>query len=901
MSPPSDGWRRDAAGLVVAAACVVLVLLSLGPSLVGARVFAATDLALSYAPWRASQPAVLDPDNACVSDTVDALLPAAAEFRRELLHGDVALWNSLAAGGTPLAAVPSNAVWSPLSLPYLALPTWLAPAWVKLLELAVTIGGMFLFLRRLSLARAASLLGGLAFATSGFMVSWTGWPHTRTAAFLPLLLWSLERLIQLRSGRAVVPVALTVTAMLLGGFPAVTGYGLYLAAAYVLVRLLLLTRPPAPRRAAFLRPGLLAAAGVALGVLLAAFQLLPFAAQVTGLDLSVRAQGAGDHLPLLGLVTTALPNAFGSCPGQDYVGPLNAVEVNAYAGGAVLVLVGLALRRRRRETPLGVRGFFVGAALVTVVLGWVGGPLLAAAQHLPVFADNYVGRIRVVLGFCLAVLAAMGFDALLRARQERRARAWLAVELVGWAAAAGAAALGVHRLRAFLQPTGYLAESDRQTVYAAVGVAVVLVAVAFAGGRARSLALAAVPVVVLVQALLVVLPSWPQLPREEFYPETPTHVFLADSLGSERFEGTALAMLPGTSVYYDLRSLGGHAFTATTWRELIEAADASAFRTPGYSSVSSSYAAARSPALDRFSVRYLVVAPEQQAFGPVEQVGVATGRVTVPAGGQLDVPLPGGPLRGAGLVLVGAPQVDGDLEVEVRRGQEVLVRSGRRLLPTTKAGPLPVATAGEDLPAGPAVLRVRNRTGGPVSLAADAGGVPVLSLVRPTDDGLRVAHAASSATTWERTTALPRLRWASAVELAAQGPASLQAAGSSPARPGTVVLAADPAGASGAAGSVRPVKDGPDTVEVDVSAQGAGYLVVADGLQEGWTATVDGEPVALLPADHALVAVPLSAGQHRVRLAYTPRGLRPGLLVSALTALLLGAVVFAGSRRPARR
>ncbi|MCU1595808.1 MAG: Protein of unknown function, rane YfhO, partial [Frankiales bacterium] len=555
-----------------------MVLLALGPSLVGARVFASSDLVLSYAPWSASQPATAKPDNPCVSDPADGFIPAAAEFRRELLKGDVAQWDSLASGGAPLGAVPSNAVWSPLSLPFLALPTWLAPAWVKLLEMMVSIGGTFLLLRRLRLARAPAVLGGLIYTTSGFMISWTNWPQTRTAAFVPVFLWSLERLVQLRTARAIVPVAVAVAGLLLGGFPSVTGYAMYLGAPYLIFRVLQSRERP-------VRTMTFGGIGVVLGALVVAFQLLPFAGQVAGLDLSVRHQVPAQHLPLLSLVTAALPNAFGNCPDRNYVGPLNQIEINAYIGSAVLVLVVVALlRRRRAESPAGVRGFFAVAALITVVLGWVGGPALKLAQHLPVFSNNPVGRIRVILALCLAVLAAMGYDALLRAREDKRDRRWW-LEVAVWAGLAVVAALVVTRLRNNLRPTEHLAVSDRQTLYAGIATAVVLVAVFLARTRLHRMAVAVIPVVVVGQALNAVLPFWPQIPKHDFYPTTAQHAYLAAHLDHERFQGLGFAMFPGTNVYYGLRSLGGHAFTATTWKDMMVAADPMAFRTPTFSTL----------------------------------------------------------------------------------------------------------------------------------------------------------------------------------------------------------------------------------------------------------------------------------------------------------------------------
>lgn len=60
---------------------------------------------------------------------------------------------------------------------------------------------------------------------------------------------------------------------------------------------------------------------------------------------------------------------------------------------------------------------------------------------------------------------------------------------------------------------------------------------------------------------------------------------------------------------------------------------------------------------------------------------------------------------------------------------------------------------------------------------------------------------------------------------------------------------------------------------------------------DGWEATVDGLPVAILATDHALQGIPVEAGQHVVQLRYRPASLRLGLWVSASTLLALVAVL----------
>lgn len=72
---------------------------------------------------------------------------------------------------------------------------------------------------------------------------------------------------------------------------------------------------------------------------------------------------------------------------------------------------------------------------------------------------------------------------------------------------------------------------------------------------------------------------------------------------------------------------------------------------------------------------------------------------------------------------------------------------------------------------------------------------------------------------------------------------------------------------------------------IDAQADADGVLVLSDAYYPGWSATVDGRPAPILPADLALRAVPLAAGRHRVEMRYRSDPLMWGAALS-LTGLL---------------
>jgi uncharacterized membrane protein YfhO len=73
--------------------------------------------------------------------------------------------------------------------------------------------------------------------------------------------------------------------------------------------------------------------------------------------------------------------------------------------------------------------------------------------------------------------------------------------------------------------------------------------------------------------------------------------------------------------------------------------------------------------------------------------------------------------------------------------------------------------------------------------------------------------------------------------------------------------------------------------------------VVADAVQSGWHASVDGKPADVVPADHALGAVFVPAGRHVVTLRYQPEAWRLGELICGLSVLLLLALATVPLRR----
>ncbi len=155
---------------------------------------------------------------------------------------------------------------------------------------------------------------------------------------------------------------------------------------------------------------------------------------------------------------------------------------------------------------------------------------------------------------------------------------------------------------------------------------------------------------------------------------------------------------------------------------------------------------------------------------------------------------------------------------------------------------------------------------------------------------------------WRVPGSLPRA-WLVGCSRPVAQPAALKALtdpGFDPAREVILPEASPTLSVCGEAGRARLIALLSDEVRLEVTAERAAYLVLADAYDPGWRAAVDGTSAPVLRANVAFQAVAVPAGPHRVRLVYRPREVLQGAVVSAVSVLVAVALVLAraaGSRR----
>ena len=76
-------------------------------------------------------------------------------------------------------------------------------------------------------------------------------------------------------------------------------------------------------------------------------------------------------------------------------------------------------------------------------------------------------------------------------------------------------------------------------------------------------------------------------------------------------------------------------------------------------------------------------------------------------------------------------------------------------------------------------------------------------------------------------------------------------------------------------------------IRISVDAAVPSIVVVRNSFDDGWRATIDGEPATVLPVDGFLQGVPIGSGAHEIRLTYHDDAVAAGLWLSAAVWLML--------------
>jgi len=793
--------------------------------------------------------------------------------------GHVPLWNHYLGNGTPLAANLQSAVFYPLNLIYLVAPVERALGYSVVLH--VILAGLFMYLygRTIKLSRFAGLVAALSYMFSSFLISRLGFLSVTSAIpWLPLLFCLAERLVSKRHLSSVLLLGLAIGLQFLAGHAQLWYYGLWAVAAYVLARGWQLCKssqkynfpicsgwicnpaigPPdyksggsgsetqqrpqeasgqpcvLHRASSAARGWLLLALAVLVGLGVAAVQLLPTAELAL---LSQRQSGAEYEFAMTysfwpwRLITLFAPDFFGNPARGDYWGYANYWEDCGYIGVLPLLLALIAISIHLGQK----RGRGTSATPYPLSLASffsllsLVSLLLALGKNLPLYPLVF----RWVPGF--------GFF-------QAPAR-FLYLYTLGMATLAGLGADVIVSSRKLERFRGY---------GVVVGLAILLATVAVRLLPVLPMkltfvsALARFAVLFTIASLLLLYRG-----KAEFW--------LREIRLPYRLGVSSLVLWQALVIVFIAADLiiFGHALNPTTGPRLYELTTASGAFLKREDGDYRIFISSRFDYALKFG-KYLLF----DDFGPNDVNWLIGLRETLMPNLAI----------GEGLFSANNfdPLVVGHYERLMREIDKGLPRwIDRGLGQTVDEARLSVALR---------LLSLMN-----VKYILDCREIPGLNLIFT--DGVRI---------YRNDDALPRACVVSQARVISDDEELLAELSSQTFDPRRTVLlgpgqSQEPISHSPTSFSFIPLspKYSPNAVEIEVTLDRDGYLVLSDTYYPGWRAYVDGEEKEIMRANYAFRAVSLESGQHTVLFKYEPLAFKVGLAISLATwgAIILGLAV----------
>lgn len=946
---PLKAWFADRAQTIAVIVLFFCVIVAFAPSAFTARdVLAPTRLVEKRAPYRDAigRPPYSPSD--IQSDQVEGL-PNTMSFYRDLRSGEFQGWTRGIAGGGPTGTLPLWGIYSPTQFPYLIVPEFYGPAARVGLLFAMSLAFMFVLLRELGLGRVTGALGAIAFTFNGANMVLL---NRMNAVFIvPAVIWAVVRAFRRPSAGRVALVAVFTGWLWVEGFPSGFVYGVCVAVAVAawlagdqLIRALVRRRrsspdssgaegsPEDPDDGPWWRPvvrGGLIAGGIAWGVALSAFTILPFARELSSTGtLETRVFDSGAHLPASDLFSTFDFNAGGGEWGP-WPGGFNPVESASLIGsvvllGAVITLAFAALGRLR--IPARARALWTLSVLggpLILFLTFYPSALLGLLYKLPGLGQGSFHRARFLASLFLVIVAAPGADALARRRSDRTDDAM--VRAPRWVSIVGLIALAWLFLAAF-KPFNDLTQGlgTRRTILISMLVgSAVFAGVAAALWVMSRVPRATAPLVVVAAALIFLQLAYPfreftpVSPKDSFFPVTPAHVTLqryTENGNRYRFAAPGFDFSPNSAMIYDLNDVRGLAVAPKSFRDLVKVGNPEAFdRDPLKIILLGPEWNLASPAYDELAMGYFAVGKEEQPYGFTQAVDEGWDAFVPAAEARVPLAPPPGELGGIAIpVRMAGTCANGDVRLDADDGRGHRAQATRPITDAVSGDAIKFITfalVGRDFEPGAPVSVAVSYAGPDQGCAVEVGTVsPSRRLshkwfYEDPADGVRMVST-DGAWIYERPTARELVSAEAEWKFVPDGSAAIaELKARTPGSRGPALLAG-PAPAPGPSGSARVTEWtlGNDEIDAKVSAEGTTLLAVRETGGPEWRATLDGQPVPIHSLNGSQMAVFVPEGDHVVHLAYEARSFRSGLIVSVLAALgVLAAAGWELWRRRQRR
>lgn len=341
--------------------------------------------------------------NGLLSDVVSIIYPWRIYGIDLIKQGVFPLWIPQALGGAPLAANFQSGLFYPLNIIFFVFSNISAWSIYVIIQPVMASVFCYLFLKNLKISTFSSLIGGLAFAFSGFMMVWYEYGIVGHAGlWLPLLLLMVDRLGDKVSFKWLFLSAIFVSMSVLAGYPQIAIYSLAVCSAYALYRYFQSKK----------KGTLIVFPAMVIGVLLSSIQILP------GLELmrlSIRQSDPtalsffSGIIPLKNLLLSLAPDFFGHPATLNWWGNAAYNETTFYIGVFGIIFAVFAFLTRAK--PGSSLTFFRLLLVVSSFLVF-DNPIsrFFSQLELPGLSAASAGRYLFLVDFSLSILAAYGLE-----------------------------------------------------------------------------------------------------------------------------------------------------------------------------------------------------------------------------------------------------------------------------------------------------------------------------------------------------------------------------------------------------------------------------------------------------------------------------------------------------------
>lgn len=332
------------------------------------------------------------------------------------------LWNNLFFSGTPFLANPTSGLFYPLNyLFFLSKPEFI---FGYLFVIDVVLIGIFTFMysKSIKLTQSASLLSAIIFMLSGSVITRIYPGHlfiVDAIVWFPLTLYFVEKILETKKLIYCFAASISISLMFFAGHTQITFYSLLIISLYFIFRTLFEYKKSNNLKN-LLRYFQLFFLIIITFAGLSAVQLLPtleFSRLLTRSEGVSLEFASNFSLHPYQIISFILPTFYGTNINNTFWGIGNIWETAGYLGVISLIFAFLAIFFKRNKYILIFSFFALFSVLFSLGKNFFLFPLLF--NYFP-FMDNFrvPSRMLFVYSFSVAILAGLGFDYLLKVKEN---------------------------------------------------------------------------------------------------------------------------------------------------------------------------------------------------------------------------------------------------------------------------------------------------------------------------------------------------------------------------------------------------------------------------------------------------------------------------------------------------